>query len=73
MKLLLTKMKTQTGSEIDYFFEYSEKDIHVNAYIGKQISLKWNGRRDCSKCLKQTDNIIILSENSGIERQNNLC
>ena len=55
MKLLLTKMKTQMGSEIDYFFEFPEKDIHVNTYIGKQISLKWNGRIDCSKCLKQTD------------------
>lgn len=55
MKLLLTKMKTQMGSEIDYFFECSEKDIHVNTFIGKRISLKWNGRIDCSKCLKQTD------------------
>ena len=55
MKLLLTKMKTQMGSEIDYFFECPEKDVHVNSFIGKQISLKWNGRIDCSKCLKQTD------------------
>ena len=55
MKLLLTKMKTQMGSEIDYFFECPEKDILVNTYIGKQISLKWNGRIDCSKCLKKTD------------------
>ena len=43
------------GTEIDYFFECPEKDIHVNTFIGKQISLKWNGRIDCSKCLKQTD------------------
>ena len=55
MKLLLTKMKTQMGNEIDYFFECPEKDIHLNTFIGKQISLKWNGRIDCSKCLKQTD------------------
>jgi len=55
MKLLLTKMKTQMGNQIDYFFECPEKDIHVNTYIGKQISLKWNGRIECSKCLKQTD------------------
>ena len=55
MKLLLTKMKTQMGSEIDYFFECPEKDIHLNTFIGKVISLKWNGRIECSKCLKQTD------------------
>jgi hypothetical protein len=55
MKLLLTKMKTQIGSKIDYFFECPEKDIHVNTFIGKQISLKWNGGIACSKCLKQTD------------------
>mgnify|MGYP003862008263 CR=1 FL=1 len=43
------------GTEIDYFFECPEKDIHLNTFIGKQISLKWNGRIECSKCLKQTD------------------
>lgn len=55
MILHLTKMKTQIGNEIDYFFECPEKDIHVNTFIGKEISLKWSGRIDCSKCRKQTD------------------
>ncbi len=54
MILNLTKMRTQVGNQIDYFFECSNNDIHVNSYIGKKIFLRWNGEIICSKCSDQT-------------------
>ena len=49
----LRKMKVQLDKEIQYHMILSSK-VDVNSFIGKEISLKWNGVINCQKCGKVT-------------------
>ena len=54
MKLILQKMVSKLEPTIQYSLRTSELPIEMNQYIGKEISLSWNGVIICSKCSKQT-------------------
>lgn len=49
----LRKMKVQLDDKIQYHMDLSS-EVDVNSFIGKEISLKWNGIINCQKCGKVT-------------------
>jgi len=54
MRLLLQKMDSKLESTIHYSLRTSELPIEMNSWLGKEISLTWNGVIICFKCSKQT-------------------
>lgn len=51
----LHKMRTDLQDEVKYKLILSE-EVVMNDFIGKQISLNWNGIINCQKCKKVTKN-----------------
>lgn len=54
MKLVLRKMDSKLDSTIQYSLRTSNDSISMNGFIGREISLLWNGIIICNKCSKQT-------------------
>ena len=51
-KGVLTKMKTQLGTPIQYFLQLENDEIHVNELINHEFQLKFEGYQ-CLNCLKK--------------------
>lgn len=49
----LRKMTVQLGDEVQYTLNLNQK-VYMNAFIGYQIRLEWNGVINCSVCRKTT-------------------
>ena len=49
----IRKMRTVFGEQIQYSIRFSDS-VDMNSFIGKDISLEWNGIINCSKCSKVT-------------------
>lgn len=50
---LLTKMRVNNGSPIQYTLQLNEA-VAMNDLLGQQIRMEWSGRIFCSSCGKQT-------------------
>ncbi|MBU2019345.1 MAG: DUF2797 domain-containing protein [Bacteroidetes bacterium] len=56
IELNLNKMHTEIGAEILYSFKHNDQYIIINDWIGKKITLRFDGKINCSKCGKITKN-----------------
>jgi hypothetical protein len=54
MRLTLKKMDSKLESTVQYSLRTEDEAIPMNDFLGKEISLTWNGVIFCSKCSKQT-------------------
>ncbi len=50
----LTKMRVELNDPVQYFLRLSEKEIPMNEFIGKNISLSFNGQINCISCGRLT-------------------
>ncbi len=50
----LIKMRTKLESPVKYFLRLGENEILLNDFIGKEISLIYNGQINCISCGKRT-------------------
>lgn len=54
MQGVLSKLTSAIGEPISYFWD-SEKTHNLNQYLGKKVSLLWNGDIFCIACSKKTN------------------
>ena len=50
----LTKMRVEQAEPVNYFLRLSENEIPLNKFIGKDISLSFNGQINCVACGRLT-------------------
>lgn len=48
------KMRTELAIPVNYFLPITEKEIEMNALIGKEISMNFTGQINCISCGKRT-------------------
>lgn len=51
----LTKMRVVNGNPVEYFLKLSEEEIPLNQFIGKDVSLSFNGQINCVSCGRLTN------------------
>lgn len=51
----LTKMRVENAHPVNYFLRLSNDEIFLNDYIGKEISLSFNGQINCVACGRLTN------------------
>ncbi|HAW51858.1 MAG TPA: DUF2797 domain-containing protein [Flavobacteriales bacterium] len=50
----LLKMRVEKNDPVDYFLVLGDSEIHLNPYIGRRISLSFNGQINCIACGRLT-------------------
>lgn len=50
----LIKMRTELESPVKYFLRMGDNEISMNDFIGKEISMSFNGQINCISCGKRT-------------------
>jgi len=50
----LTKMRVEFHDPVQYFLRLSDEEVPLNAFIGKKISLAFNGQINCVSCGRLT-------------------
>lgn len=50
----ILKMRTELATPVNYFLPLGESEIKMNDFIGREISLNFNGQINCISCGKQT-------------------
>jgi hypothetical protein len=50
----ILKMRTELADPIRYFFRIGDQEIDMNALLGKQIRLQFDGQINCISCGKRT-------------------
>ena len=48
------KMRTELATPVKYFLQVGEKEIPMNDFIGKKISMNFSGQINCISCGKKT-------------------
>ena len=50
----LLKMRVENSDPVNYFLTLGDKEIHLNQYLGKKVSLAFNGQINCIACGRLT-------------------
>ena len=54
MQGTLSKMKSSLGDIVDYYLPVGDQQLHLNPFIGKQLTLTHTGNIFCCSCGKKT-------------------
>ncbi|WP_438616985.1 DUF2797 domain-containing protein [Photobacterium phosphoreum] len=54
MQGTLSKMKSSLGEVVDYYLPIGDQQLHLNPFIGKQLTLTHTGNIFCCSCGKKT-------------------
>ncbi|WP_373322853.1 DUF2797 domain-containing protein [Photobacterium carnosum] len=54
MQGTLSKMKSSLGDVVDYYLPVGDQQLHLNPFIGKQLTLTHTGNIFCCSCGKKT-------------------
>lgn len=51
---ILRKLKSELNTPVNYYLNLAEKEIHLNTYLGKSVSLTHTGNIFCIQCERKT-------------------
>lgn len=50
----IQKMRTELESPVQYYLPLDENEVHLNPYLGKQITMEFQGQIHCRSCGRKT-------------------